>query len=321
MSRWRRLRHLEEALSVRGVVGLWLAGVQQHATNDAYLGPALRAPAGAAPLDKLLADVEAAVHTAYPWQTRQEIAPALRRAREDTIYLYQLALWINETAAQEADRAGIQALHLAWEARMLQDDPGRSEPWDPAADPPPIDVLGGHWRAWSDVVAVVLDRVRVEEAARARLEQWYFDGHSVLFPDQTGAWAALRAQLAWLEELLEALPASRVARSSSPSPLPSAPVAERIEARAVELAEETRVFVLEWLGESDEAREALGRLWWATDHPSSTPPPSDAHEGPATRPGGRPHRSSWRRRVSPHTVTAPARGRSSPQAGPPVEGP
>ena len=188
--------------------------------------------------------------------------------------------------------------------------PGRSWAFrtlGPRRGPPPIDVLGGHWRAWSDVVAVVLDRVRVEEAARARLEQWYFDGHSVLFPDQTGAWAALRAQLAWLEELLEALPASRVARSSSPSPLPSAPVAERIEARAVELAEETRVFVLEWLGESDEAREALGRLWWATDHPSSTPPPSDAHEGSAA-PGRPPTPVELAPTgLAPHRHRAPAR--------------
>jgi hypothetical protein len=96
-----------------------------------------------------------------------------------------------------------------------------------------------------------------------------------LFPNQAAAWAELRAQLERLRECLETLPLSIRARARAAPvhwPLPTTSAAERVNARAAQLADDARIVVFEQMGDEPAAEQIRRARLRAATHPAPDEP-------------------------------------------------
>jgi hypothetical protein len=298
----KRLTEFDRSLSPQGAVLRWIATVQGHPTDDAYIDAVSGTSGWRPPLEGMLAAMDDTVRRARVGQTPEEIAYAVRRARGDLLLLFHLALGLNRAAIAVAVPWKVEAGLLWIMGKMLEQDPDSWEP-EPGDRDPEDDPLGRNWRFWKDMVTLLLDRVAVEEGARVRLEGCYFHARPVLFPDEAGAWEELRAtiaplrdQLATLRDQLATLPPHLVARAARVTvdwPLPDDSVADRVAARAGELADDARVDAFEWLGEPERGLRILDARRWRARHPASEEPlPRVEQDGSAAPPPVSRRRSS-----------------------------
>jgi hypothetical protein len=283
----KRLTEFDRSLSPQGAVLRWVATVQGHPTNDAYMDAVSGTPGWRPPFEVMRAAMDDTVRQNRAGQTPGEIAYAVRQARGDLLFLYHLALGLNRAATAVADRWKVEAAYLRLIANMLELDPDSWEP-EPRDRDPADDLLGLRWCSWKVMLTHLLEQVAVEEGARERLEAWYFHARPVLFPDEAGAWEELRVQLEPLRERLATLPPHLVARAARVTvgwQLPSDSVADRVAARAGELLDDARVDAFEWLGEPERGLRILDARRWRARHPASEEPqPRVEQEGSAAPP-------------------------------------
>jgi hypothetical protein len=270
----KRLTEFDRSLSPQGAVLRWIATVQGHPTDDAYMDAVSGTPGWRPPFEVMRAAMDDTVRRARVGQTPEEIAYAVRQARGDLLFLYELARGINTAAREVTDRWKVEAGLLWIIGKMLEQDPDSWEP-EPRDRDPADDPLGRGWRSWKDMLTLLLEHVAVEEGAWVRLEGSYFHARPVLFPDEVGAWEELRVQLEPLRALLATLPPHLVARAARVTvgwQLPADSVADRVAARAGELADDARIVTFEWLGEPERGQRILDARRWRARHPASEEP-------------------------------------------------
>src|SRR5450759_4888304 len=100
----QRLTEFDRSLSPQGAVLRWIATVQGHPTDDAYMDAVGGTPGWRPPFEVMRAAMDDTVRRARVGQTPEEIAYAVRRARGDLLFLYELARGINTAAREVTDR-------------------------------------------------------------------------------------------------------------------------------------------------------------------------------------------------------------------------
>ncbi len=246
----RRLAKLERSLTPQAAVLAWLAEVEGMTFVDQARAIA-EAPVEAAPLSVIGARVVAAVRLERKGQGRDEIERAALRAQGDAVFLFCLVVILNQRAFEVAEREGLRAACAFYWMGALLGGP----------DGPPVDATDARerrdaWRTWHTLVDKLALDVRVEQAARTRLEQRYLAGHAVLFADAAADWAPYVAQVERLTRLADSL------TSIEPRKPPRRAADDEdalIGARADQLADDARVRAFGIIGERKRAVAIMER--------------------------------------------------------------
>ena len=132
------------------------------------------------------------------------------------------------------------------------------------------------WERWHSAVIGLLERVYVEEDARASLEREYLDGRPSLFPDLERAWAEAREQaerVARLGEFLQHVgddaPPDSVAEVDL-DPIRSGAATAAAE-RAAYLADIVRAHTWQLSGDHARAIRILTDRFGRSDNPGQAP--------------------------------------------------
>ncbi len=245
----RRLAKLEASLTPQAAVLAWLAEVEGMTSVDLARAIA-EAPVEAAPLSVIGARVVAAVRLERKGQGRDEIERAALRAQGDAVFLFCLVLEVNRQAFEIAEREGLRAsCALLWMGVLLG-----------GPDGPPVDAADAKerrdaWRTWHTLVDALGLDVRVEQAARTRLEQRYLAGHAVLFADAAADWAPYVAQVERLTRLADSMTSIGHGKPRRLAGEEDALIA----ARADQLADDARVRAFGIIGERERAVSIMER--------------------------------------------------------------
>jgi len=257
----RRLTKLEGALHPREAVLAWLVEAQQYPSLVDHVRSIAGLPVEAAPLSVIGARVEAATRDAMSGHPRAAVEAAARRAVGDGVFLFTLAIGLNVVALEIARLEGLRATAVFYWMGCLLGGPR-------AADLPPAEAkvyereLADAWALWWPVLDRLSLEVRVENEARATLEQRFFAGHDVLFADASTAWASHVDMVERLASLAETMastggPMARSSRSSRTTAGGS--LTERVAERVATLADDARVRAYEILGDRPRAVEIMER--------------------------------------------------------------
>ena len=257
----RRLAKLEQALSPTEAVLAWLVEAQQYPTIEAQARAIAALPVESAPLSIIGQRVEASVRASLKGQPKDDVRDAVRRGVGDAAFLYILVLQINARAHEVATVEGLRAAGVFYWMGCLLGGP-READLSPEAWEIHRQELAECWASWRTVVHRLTDDVRVESAARARLEQRYFGGRDVFFPDVAEAWSSyvdLVNRIAGLAEMM-ARPGKPKARRLGPdASAPLASVEERTTYRAQILADDARVRAFGIMGERERGVAIMER--------------------------------------------------------------
>jgi hypothetical protein len=263
MTAVRRLSKIEGSLTPTQAVCCWLTEACAFASLASYADSTLDLPDAAMPLEQITARVETAVRAARKGETRTAIRQAVGRAVGDAIFIYELVLGLN-AAASECARLGWLRLGLL--AGLLEadlPDPGAADPPTPRARPARAIGAADPARPRRDLVEKLVDDLHVEAEARSRLEARYLDGVQALFPEGAQEWGRLAEQAQLLASAAATLDQSgraggrRRRRPSPPERIRS--LADRVESRADELADDARAAAFELLGERRWADDLVTR--------------------------------------------------------------
>jgi hypothetical protein len=279
MTAVRRLSKIEGSLTPTQAVCCWLTEAWVFASLASYADSTLDLPDAAMPLEQIAARVETAVRAARKGETRTATGQAVGRAVGDAIFIYELVLGLN-AAASECARLGWLRLGLL--AGLLEadlPDPGAADPPAPRARPTrAIRGAADPARPRRDLVEEIVDDLHVEAEARSHLEARYLDGVQALFPEGAQERGCLAEQAQLLASAAATLDQSgraggrRRRRPSPPERIRS--LADRVESRADELADDARAAAFELLGERRLADDLVTRRLRAH------------HGGPETTPVG-----------------------------------
>ncbi len=251
----RRLAKLEASRTPIEIVLAWLTEVQDYATLPEYFASLTEAPKEAWPLWRIGAQVETAVRASVKGKP-QDVWQAVRRSAGDAFVLFELIMHLNVDARQIRDVEGLRwALLTKWLCLLsaeaeLAERTGHGDPEHAVQEA----------QDWRGVLALSLTSLYTEQAARASLEQAFFAGRSVLFPELAHGWADLVERLEWLAERAQALPELRTddgPRLSLDELRHGAN--EAAQARARELTLVARVEALEKLGEHERVAATMER--------------------------------------------------------------
>jgi hypothetical protein len=208
-------------------------------------------------------------------QPRDATEAAVRRAVGDGVFLLTLVIVINAEALETARVEGLRATAVTFWMGCLLGGPR-------ARDLPPSEAktyrreLADCWAQWRAVVDRLSLVVRVENEARARLEQQYFGGHDVLFADAAMAWASYLDMVERLVGLAEAMTWTDQAKAPRRRPAgvdETASVEARAADRVARLADDARVRAYETLGDRPKAVQLMERRLtgdWAGEWASTT---------------------------------------------------
>jgi len=207
------------------------------------------------------ARVESATRDAMRGQPRAAIETPARRAVGDGVFLFTLAIGLNVVALEISKVEGLRATAVFYWMGCLLGGPR-------VADLPPAEAkayeheLADCWALWWPVLDRLSRDVRVENEARATLEQRFFGGHDVLFADASTAWAShveLVERLAGFAETMAPTggPMARSRRSTHNAPGGS--LTERVAERVATLADDARVRAYEILGDRPRAVQIMER--------------------------------------------------------------
>ena len=178
----RRLDRLEAALSPTERVKAWLVEAHAHDTVDAFARADFARGIEDRPLDGLAREAKAAAEAATRGRSRDEREPAVRAAILQTIFRFQLVLRSVVLAQEFLDReALVQGLLCASLAVLTMDD---SKPHRPL-----FRSYEEGMTSMRDVALARSSEMRALGVARSRVGERYFDGTTVLFPEQVREWA------------------------------------------------------------------------------------------------------------------------------------
>lgn len=253
MTARRRLDRLERSLAPQAAVLLWVETAKRHGSLNAFARSLLDGVDPGADLRRIHDQVVSWVADTTAGKSTSEIAKATAAALRQAMSRYQLVLVLNRTAAAFAQVVLLQSWVLVDRLERPVLDPsgdGAQADGDRSGAGRQVDRAEPDWCALSD--ALVRD-VRVEQRARSALDDAYFGGRSVLFPDVAEDWAALRGQADRLSAIVGSIRARSPATTKPGSRNPLGPsMNARVDARGAELADDARIATFEFYGERDE---------------------------------------------------------------------
>jgi len=251
----RRVAKLEADRSTTEIVLAWLTEAQAYPSLPAYVATLLDAPDEAFPLMRIGTQVKAVVRASMKG-TPEEVWRAVRRSFGDACVLFDLVVRCNLEAHSLRELEGLRwALLTKWlgllaaEAELAK----RSRSGDPEhAQREATD--------WRTALAISLTSLYAEATARSSIEERYFAGHAVLFPDLAQELADLAARLEGLADMADVLPELR-AEDGAPFALDDLQqqAHEAAPERTMELVTLARVAALDMLGERKRAEAAMER--------------------------------------------------------------
>jgi hypothetical protein len=241
----RRLRTLEESLSPVEAVLRWLAEARAFGGFGAYALASLEAPEAAAPLEQIIARVEAAARREHRGASRAALAEAIAADLEDALFRYELVLRLNADIAELVERLQPRLRILAALSAPAADAPsGQEGTAEGRTIPRGVDALPRAWQVQLDELVTI---VAIEDEARALLEHRYLDGAQVLFADVAGGWRTLCTQVHEIAAGARRGPRSGLSNS----------LRRKAHARAGTVAADARLDALLALGEQARATELL----------------------------------------------------------------
>jgi hypothetical protein len=236
----RRLVALESALSPTELVLRWLAEAHQYDDFDAYSHAIFALGPGALPLDRLVREARDAAEAGARGASRELRDEAVRSAIRRIVFLFHLVLRTIEVAQAALDREALVCAALSAHLGLVMADEGRA--WHSVF---PNRAAG--LTALRDGAVARSAELRALEAARARVETRYLDGHPTLFPAIVRTWTGQRERTDTLAKITV-----RLAELEGLAPMP-ADDPDTFEARVAELmadhVEPARIKALDELGE------------------------------------------------------------------------
>ena len=211
------------------------------------------APVEAAPLSRIVAEVEASVRAASKGRPREEVDSAVRRAVGDAAFQFILFLRLNSSALEIADHEGLRTAAAFYLMGSLLGGP-RPDELAPDEQAKHASEQAAAWGRWRSIVANLLVLVMVEQEAREELAQRYLGGLDALLSDAEEAWQKFAEQVDRLWSISEALLGAAGPESAEDTvDDASDPLAERVHTRARHIADDARIATLERLGEMSRA--------------------------------------------------------------------
>jgi hypothetical protein len=256
MSARARLRLLEESLSPAEAVVHWLAEARVFGGFAEYAASSLEVPEGAAPLELIIARVEAAARRESSRGSQATMAAAIASAVEDALVRYELVLRLNAATLALGERLRPRLRTLVAALGYLADvQPGEAETLQPSTTPTLLDGRSTFLREQLDELVAI---VAIEDKARAMLERHYFDGAGVLFADVALGWQALGSEV---RHLSESERPAKAPGGSGPGrrrpPRPGVSPARAAQERASQIEADARLAALTALGEQTRATDLL----------------------------------------------------------------
>ena len=244
MNASERLRTLEESLSPVEAVFRWLAEARAFGGFGAYAVATLEVPEGAAPLERIVARVEAAARRERHG-SQAALAAAIAADLEDALFRYELILRLNADMLEQVERLRerLHLLQMVFAARV-PDAPALDGLAAARTSTAPIERLAS---AWGEQLDGLIATVAIEDEARSALERRYLNGAEVLFADVARGWRTLCTEVRDV-----ARGAGRSTRS-----VPSSSLRRKARARAAAIAADARLAALLTLGEHARATELL----------------------------------------------------------------
>lgn len=250
-----RHRHatIDAMLSPKQLILVWLEEAHQFPTITDYARSTLDQPRS--PLSRILDEVSRGAGRTTKTRPVEELRKDVRRAQGDALFLYELVLRLNVVAAELSHLQGLRIALLRLQLLDLLANPILNERSKEPAELSTAAALDDAWQSMLGATRRVLEEVHIEEGARLGLERRYLDGRPVLFPGVVGDWATLEGQAEDLATLLGSLPdkVGRKTRRPAARAAATPSVADRILARARDVADDARVEALLRLGDRDTA--------------------------------------------------------------------
>ena len=246
----RRLAKLEASLTPQEAVLAWLAEARGMTFVD-HARAIADAPVEASPLSVIGARVVAAVRAERKGQPRSEIERAALRAQGDAVFLFCLVVHLNRRAFEVAELEGLRAACAVFWMRSLLGERDKLP-----ADEGDAQGRRDAWRNWHNLIDKLALDVRVEIAARTRLEQLYLEGHEVLFADAATEWGGYVASVDGLARLADNL---RSVEPGKPPRQRTGAADALIDALADRLADDARVRAFEVLDDRERAVSIMER--------------------------------------------------------------
>lgn len=215
-------------------------------------------PVEAAPLSVIGERVEASVRASLKGQPGDAMRDAVRRAIGDAVFLFSLALLINVEALEFSKVEGLRASAAFFWMGALLGGP-RAADLPPAEGKAYVRELADAWASWRTVVDRLGFEVRVEEDARATLQERYFGGYDVFFTDAQHAWVEHVDLVGRLSNLGDTLSLPRGQTKQGSRSERSGTVDELVAERAARLADDARVRAYEILGDRPRAVAIMER--------------------------------------------------------------
>ena len=174
-----RLERLEETLSPRRLVALWLQERMAFASAADYAAWLAEQPLGTTVLDRVMQGCASGGGDTTRPSGGMSAGTTSQDVLFHTVFRIQLALRIDEAVAEEVQLESLVFVKLTWQLRALMAewslwlDRGREE------DLPDIIVSR---TSWIDALREHVLTLQLADAARSRLEGRYLDGHQAVFP-------------------------------------------------------------------------------------------------------------------------------------------
>jgi hypothetical protein len=261
----RRLAKLEAALSPTELVLRWLDEAHAFGDLESYVRSQLAEPTFEGPLDRLAREASASATATARGKGAEARNAAIRTARRETVFRFELVLRIIVTTYEVLDRerllAGLLSAHLA----LLADE-------GPAARHLEVTYLE-RLAARRDLAVLRFTELRAAEEARETAEVRYLAGHPALFAEALKAWdeqLAMTASIADLANSLAELDGLPVIERPDPDA-----VAERVARLTADLVEPAKVTALEKLGEGERAL-GIATAWMRGKFGGYSPPEAAA---------------------------------------------
>lgn len=255
----RRLARLEGALAPREAVLAWLAEAQQFPSLTDHARSIAALPVEAAPLSVIGERVETSVRASMKGQPPEAVQDAVRRAIGDGVFLFTLVLQINGETLEIAKLEGLRASAVFFWMGTLLGGP-RADDLPTAEAKAYHRELADAWALWRAAVDRLSRDVRIEQQARASLQQRYFGGHDVFFADIRQAWVEhvdLVERLASLRVSLSQAGGTTTKQRSRSEGRGAADA--RVRERISRLADDARVRAYEILGDRPKAVAIMER--------------------------------------------------------------
>ena len=246
----RRLAKIDEALTPTQLVLRWLAEAHTYGDLVPYVNSLLAQDPPVAPLDRLAREAVHGARTAMRGKRPELVDAAVRSTLRETVFRFELAMWINVTTKELLDREElISALFASQLAMLLAEEGGRSRPDDSHLS---------RLELCRRLTAVRVNELLALQEARVSVEARYLDGHSALFPDVA---AAFEGQLRTSQEVAVAAwhAAELDGVEAAPPEEPDA-VTLRAGELVADLVEPAKSTALEKLGEGQPAFD-IANAW------------------------------------------------------------